>query len=146
VLDLKTLQDWVLQRRFRAVPGVIDVIGWGGKTKTFELQVDFNKLMAYGLTLPQLLQAVENSNINVGGSRSSRKPTRRRHSALVARAWGFPLHPSRGSGKATRHEGATSSRKRGRRQRASLDHLVGEGEQLVWHLHAKRPRGFAIDH
>src|SRR5258707_4880760 len=68
VLDLKTLQDWVLQRRFRAVPGVIDVTGWGGKTKTYELQVDFNKLIACGLTLPQLLQAVGNSNINVGGS------------------------------------------------------------------------------
>lgn len=68
VLDLKTLQDWVLQRRFRAVPGVVDVIGWGGKTKTFELQVDFNKLTAYGLTLPQLLQALNNSNINVGGN------------------------------------------------------------------------------
>src|ERR1044071_7093042 len=40
VLDLKTLQDWVLQRRFRAVPGVIDVTGWGGKTKTYELQID----------------------------------------------------------------------------------------------------------
>src|SRR3954447_20581377 len=64
VLDLKTLQDWVLQRRFRAVPGVIDVIGWGGKTKAFELEVDFNKLIAYGLTLPQLLQALNNSNIN----------------------------------------------------------------------------------
>jgi cobalt-zinc-cadmium resistance protein CzcA len=68
VLDLKTLQDWVLQRRFRSVPGVIDVTGWGGKTKTYELQVDFNKLIAYGLTLPQLLQAVSNSNINVGGN------------------------------------------------------------------------------
>src|SRR5467141_3149557 len=68
VLDLKTLQDWVLQRRFRAVPGVIDVIGWGGKTKTFELQVDFNKLVASGLTLPQVLQAVGNANINVGGN------------------------------------------------------------------------------
>ena len=68
VLDLKTLQDWVLQRRFRAVPGVIDVTGWGGKTKTYELQVDFNKLVANGLTLPQLLQAVGNSNINVGGN------------------------------------------------------------------------------
>src|SRR6266567_436897 len=68
VLDLKTLQDWVLQRRFRAVPGVIDVTGWGGKTKTYELQVDFNKLIANGLTLPQLLQAVSNSNINVGGN------------------------------------------------------------------------------
>ena len=68
VLDLKTLQDWVLQRRFRAVPGVIDVTGWGGKTKTFELQVDFNKLMAYGLTLSQMLQTLNNSNINVGGN------------------------------------------------------------------------------
>src|SRR5216683_2146663 len=68
VLDLKTLQDWVLQRRFRAVPGVIDVTGWGGKTKIFELQVDFNKLMAYGLTLPQMLQTLNNSNINVGGN------------------------------------------------------------------------------
>src|ERR1700719_3968839 len=68
VLDLKTLQDWVLQRRFRAVPGVIDVTGWGGKTKTYEIQVDFNKLVAYGLTLPQLLQSVGNSNINVGGN------------------------------------------------------------------------------
>jgi heavy metal efflux system protein len=68
VRDLKTLQDWVLQRRFRAVPGVIDVTGWGGKTKTFELQVDFNKLIANGLTLPQMLQAVGNANINVGGN------------------------------------------------------------------------------
>lgn len=68
VMDLKTLQDWVLQRRFRAVPGVIDVTGWGGKTKTYEIQVDFNKLIANGLTLPQLLQAVGNANINVGGN------------------------------------------------------------------------------
>jgi cobalt-zinc-cadmium resistance protein CzcA len=68
VLDLKTLQDWVLQRRFRSVPGVIDVTGWGGKTKTYELQVDFNKLAAFGLTLPQLLTAVGNANINVGGN------------------------------------------------------------------------------
>ena len=68
VLDLKTLQDWVLQRRFRSVPGVIDVTGWGGKTKTYEVQVDFNKLVAYGLTLPQLLQAIGNANINVGGN------------------------------------------------------------------------------
>jgi heavy metal efflux system protein len=68
VLDLKTLQDWMLQRRFRAVPGVIDVTGWGGKTKTYELEVDFNKLIAYGLTLSQLMQVLTNSNINVGGN------------------------------------------------------------------------------
>jgi cobalt-zinc-cadmium resistance protein CzcA len=68
VLELKTLQDWVLQRRFRAVPGVIDVTGWGGKTKTYELQINVNKLIAYGITLPQMLQTLNNSNINVGGS------------------------------------------------------------------------------
>jgi heavy metal efflux system protein len=68
VLDLKTLQDWVLQRRFRAVPGVIDVTGWGGKTKTFELQIDFNKLIAFGVTLPQVITSLTNSNINVGGN------------------------------------------------------------------------------
>jgi len=68
VLDLKTLQDWVLNRRFKAVPGVIDVTSWGGRTKTYELQVDFNKLVANGLTLPQLMQAISNSNVNVGGN------------------------------------------------------------------------------
>lgn len=68
VLELKTLQDWVLQRKFRAVPGVVDVIGWGGKTKTFDLQIDLNKLVAYGLTLPQVLQTIKNSNVNVGGN------------------------------------------------------------------------------
>jgi cobalt-zinc-cadmium resistance protein CzcA len=67
VTDLKTLQDWVLQRRFKAVPGVVDVNGWGGKTKTYEVSVDAAKLAANGLTLPQLLQALGNSNINVGG-------------------------------------------------------------------------------
>jgi cobalt-zinc-cadmium resistance protein CzcA len=67
VTDLKTLQDWVLQRRFKAVPGVVDVNGWGGKTKTYEVAVDAAKLSANGLTLPQLLQALNNSNINVGG-------------------------------------------------------------------------------
>jgi cobalt-zinc-cadmium resistance protein CzcA len=67
VTDLKTLQDWVLQRRFKAVPGVIDVTGWGGKTKTYDVSIDKNKLIAYGLTLPQVLQVINNSNVNVGG-------------------------------------------------------------------------------
>src|ERR1051326_8972553 len=82
VMDLKTLQDWVLQRRFRAVPGVIDVTGWGGKTKTYELQVDFNKLVAYGLTLPQLLQTLGNSNINVGGNTVNIGPQDRKSTRL----------------------------------------------------------------
>src|SRR6202162_3450869 len=67
VMDLKTLQDWVLERRFKAVPGVIDVNGWGGKTKTYEITVDLDRLIEYGLTLPQVLQVLNNSNVNVGG-------------------------------------------------------------------------------
>lgn len=65
--DLKTLQDWVIERRFRAVPGVIDITGWGGLTKTYDVTIDLAKLQAYNLTLAQVLQVLNNSNINVGG-------------------------------------------------------------------------------
>ncbi|WP_353226554.1 CusA/CzcA family heavy metal efflux RND transporter [Novosphingobium sp.] len=67
VTDLKTLQDWVLQRRFKAVPGVIDVNGWAGKSKTYEVTVDQRKLVGYGLSLPQVLAAINAANSNVGG-------------------------------------------------------------------------------
>ncbi len=67
VTDLKTLEDWVLERRFKAVPGVIDVTGWGGRTKTYEITVDQRRLVQYGLSLSQVLQALNNSNVNVGG-------------------------------------------------------------------------------
>ncbi len=66
-MDLKTLEDWVLERRFKAVPGVIDVTGWGGKTKTYEVSVDQHRVLQYGLSLGQVLQALNNSNVNVGG-------------------------------------------------------------------------------
>lgn len=65
--DLKTLQDWVLQRRFKAIPGIIDVTAFGGTTKAYEVTVDLSKLQSYGLTLPQLVQTLNNSNVNVGG-------------------------------------------------------------------------------
>jgi heavy metal efflux system protein len=67
VTDLKTLEDWVLERRFKAVPGVIDVTGWGGKTKTYDIAIDQSKLVGYGLSVPAVLQALANANINVGG-------------------------------------------------------------------------------
>jgi heavy metal efflux system protein len=67
VTDLKTIQDWILERRFKAVPGIIDVTGWGGQTKTYDLVIDQQRLVDYGLTLPQVLQALNNNNINVGG-------------------------------------------------------------------------------
>lgn len=67
VTDLKTIEDWMLERRFKALPGVVDVNGWGGKTKTYEVTIDQNKLLSYGLTVPQVLAALGNANINVGG-------------------------------------------------------------------------------
>jgi cobalt-zinc-cadmium resistance protein CzcA len=68
VTDLKTLQDWVLDRRFKSVPGVIDVTGWGGKLKTYDITIDFDRLLAYGLTLKQVLDSLSGANINVGAN------------------------------------------------------------------------------
>src|SRR3982751_4195330 len=68
VTDLKTIQDWILERRFKAIPGVIDVTTWGGKTKTYDITVDLDRLLAYGLTLKQVLDGLNNANINVGAN------------------------------------------------------------------------------
>src|ERR1043166_7665631 len=65
--ELKTLQDWVVERKLRTVPGVADVAVLGGKTKEFQAEVDLNKMMAYGLTLPQIIAAISAGNSNVGG-------------------------------------------------------------------------------
>ena len=67
--DLKTAQDWILERQFRQVPGVIDVVGFGGHTKEYHVEVDPYRLKAYGVTLAQLEAAIGNSNQNVGGQR-----------------------------------------------------------------------------
>ena len=67
VTDLKTVQDWILQRRFKSVPGVIDVTGWGGRTKTYDVEVDQGRLAAAGVSLPQVIAAINASNANVGG-------------------------------------------------------------------------------
>ncbi len=67
VTNLRTLQDWVLQRRLLTVPGVVQVVAWGGTTKEYEVIADPHRLQAYQITVPQLLQALGNSNINVGG-------------------------------------------------------------------------------
>jgi len=58
VMQLKTLQDWVVERRLRIVPGVSDVLVLGGKTKEFQAEIDLNRMMAYGLTLPQVMAAI----------------------------------------------------------------------------------------
>src|SRR5215475_2599131 len=68
VTDLKTIQDWILLRRLKAVPGVIDVTTWGGQSKTYDITVDLDKLLAYGITLKQVLDALNGANINVGAN------------------------------------------------------------------------------
>ena len=65
--NLRTIQDWVVQRRLLTVPGVVQVNTWGGTTKEFEVEVDLNKLDAYNVTLPQVISAIGNANTNVGG-------------------------------------------------------------------------------
>ena len=67
VMDLKTLQDWVLERRFKRLPGVIDVTGWGGKLRAYEVRLDRDRLIAHGLTVAQVLAAIGKSDGNVGG-------------------------------------------------------------------------------
>jgi heavy metal efflux system protein len=65
--SLRTLQDWVMQRRLLAVPGVVQIVTWGGTTKTYDIEVDPHKLDAYNITLQQVLAATGNANENVGG-------------------------------------------------------------------------------
>lgn len=67
VMDLKTIQDWVVERRIKAVPGVIDVTGWGGKTRTYEVVIDNDRLVAEGVTAANVIDALGKSNANVGG-------------------------------------------------------------------------------
>lgn len=68
VTDLKTMQEWILLRRLKAVPGVIDVTTWGGRTKTYDVTVDLDRLLAYGLTLKQVVDGLSGANINVGAN------------------------------------------------------------------------------
>ena len=65
--NLRTVQDWIVQRRLLSVEGVVQVNTWGGTTKEFDVNVDLNKLDAYNVTLPQVISAIGNANINVGG-------------------------------------------------------------------------------
>jgi cobalt-zinc-cadmium resistance protein CzcA len=67
LIELKTLEDWVVERQLRSVPGVADVSRLGGKTKEFQAEIDLNRMMAYGLTLPQIMSAISAGNSNVGG-------------------------------------------------------------------------------
>src|SRR5690242_17850603 len=66
LLELKTIEDWIIERRLRTVPGVVDVVGWGGLTKEYHIDIDLKKLIALNIPLQQVLQQVNAANLNVG--------------------------------------------------------------------------------
>ncbi|QOY91523.1 efflux RND transporter permease subunit [Paludibaculum fermentans] len=68
VMELKALQDWTLLKQFKSVPNVVDVSSLGGMTREYQVLVDPNKLIAYGLTLAQVEQQLTGNNLNAGGS------------------------------------------------------------------------------
>jgi heavy metal efflux system protein len=65
--NLRTVQDWIVARALFTVPGVVQVNSWGGTTKQYNVDVDLHKLDAYNVTIPQVITALGNANINVGG-------------------------------------------------------------------------------
>ena len=67
VRELKTIQDWVIDRRLRAIPGIGDINSFGGKTKTYEITVDPGKLATLNITPLDVFTAIQKTNINVGG-------------------------------------------------------------------------------
>src|SRR5215468_8171 len=68
LMDLKVAQDWLLERQFKQVPGVIDVVSFGGPTKEFHIDLDPTKLIAFNTSIAQVLTALANSNANVGAN------------------------------------------------------------------------------
>jgi len=68
LIEVKALQDWVLERELRSVPGVVDVVSWGGGIKQYQITVEAARLRAYNLTLRQVFDAVSANNANAGGS------------------------------------------------------------------------------
>ncbi|MGO4515606.1 efflux RND transporter permease subunit [Terriglobus sp. 2YAB30_2] len=66
--ELKATQDWLVRRELKKVPGIIDITTFGGTTRQYQIEPDPNKLLSYGVTLSQLIAAVQNSNANAGGN------------------------------------------------------------------------------
>lgn len=68
VMDLKTIEDWTIEKQFKSVPDVVDVASFGGPTREYQVRLDPNQLISYGLSLSQVEQALANNNVNGGGS------------------------------------------------------------------------------
>jgi cobalt-zinc-cadmium resistance protein CzcA len=68
VMDLKSIEDWIIEKNFKSVPNVVDVASFGGPTREYQVRVDPNKLVSYGLSIAQVEQQITNNNVNAGGS------------------------------------------------------------------------------
>ena len=68
LMELKSLEDWVLEKQFKSVPNVVDVVSFGGVTREYQVAIDPNKLIEYGITIGQVEQQLANNNTNAGGS------------------------------------------------------------------------------
>src|SRR6202023_1003387 len=67
-MELKSIEDWVVEKNLKAVPNVVDVASFGGPTREYQVRVDPKKLVSYGLSLAQVEQQLTSNNANAGGS------------------------------------------------------------------------------
>src|SRR5579864_8487632 len=68
VMELKSIEDWVVEKNFKAVPNIVDVASFGGPTREYQVRIDPDKLISYGLSIGQVEQQLSNNNANAGGS------------------------------------------------------------------------------
>ena len=68
LMELKSIEDWTLEKQFKSVPNVVDVVSFGGITREYQVRLDPTKLVAYGLSIGQIEQQLANNNTNAGGS------------------------------------------------------------------------------
>jgi heavy metal efflux system protein len=68
LMELKSIEDWTLEKQFKSVPNVVDVVSFGGTTREYQVRLDPNKLISYGLSIGQVEQQLANNNVNAGGS------------------------------------------------------------------------------
>jgi len=68
VMDLKSIEDWIVEKNFKSVPDIVDVSSFGGPTREYQVRLDPTKLISYGLSIAQVEQQLANNNVNAGGS------------------------------------------------------------------------------
>src|SRR6202012_415423 len=68
LMDLRSIQDWLVVKEMKSIPDIVDVSTFGGTTREYQVRVDPNKLVSYGLSIGQVEQQLSNNNINAGGS------------------------------------------------------------------------------